>query len=79
MHHPRIQRRRALAILGAQPLIDVRSPRNYTGKRTLMPDYPEEEALQAGHIPTAVHIPLGKAADESGRCAAARNWNSSMT
>lgn len=56
-----------LAILGAQPLIDVRSPEEYTGKRTHMPDYPEEGALRAGHIPTAVHIPWGKAADESGR------------
>ena len=56
-----------LAILGTQPLIDVRSPDEYTGKRTHMPDYPEEGALRAGHIPTARSIPWGKAADESGR------------
>jgi thiosulfate/3-mercaptopyruvate sulfurtransferase len=56
-----------LAILGSEPLIDVRSPDEYTGKRTHMPDYPEEGALRAGHIPTARSIPWGKAADDSGR------------
>ncbi len=56
-----------LAALGAGPLIDVRSPEEYTGKRTHMPDYPEEGALRAGHIPTARSIPWGKAADDSGR------------
>jgi thiosulfate/3-mercaptopyruvate sulfurtransferase len=56
-----------LATLGTQPLIDVRSPQEYTGERTHMPDYPEEGALRGGHIPTAVSIPWGKAAAESGR------------
>jgi thiosulfate/3-mercaptopyruvate sulfurtransferase len=56
-----------LAILGAEPLIDVRSPDEYTGRRTHMPDYPEEGALRAGHIPTARSIPWAKAADDSGR------------
>jgi thiosulfate/3-mercaptopyruvate sulfurtransferase len=56
-----------LAILDSQPLIDVRSPEEYTGKRTHMPDYPEEGALRAGHIPTARSIPWGKAVDESSR------------
>ncbi|MCV7409355.1 thiosulfate sulfurtransferase [Mycobacterium florentinum] len=56
-----------LDILGSQPLIDVRSPDEYTGKRTHMPDYPEEGALRAGHIPTARSIPWGRAVDENGR------------
>ncbi len=56
-----------LGVLGAQPLIDVRSPQEYTGERTHMPDYPEEGALRGGHIPTARSIPWGKAADDSGR------------
>ncbi len=56
-----------LAILGKQPLIDVRSPQEYTGERTHMPDYPEEGALRGGHIPTARSIPWGKAAQDSGR------------
>lgn len=52
-----------LAILGNQPLIDVRSPDEYTGARTHMPDYPEEGALRAGHIPTARSVPWGQAVD----------------
>ncbi len=56
-----------LAALGRQPLIDVRSPQEYTGERTHMPDYPEEGALRGGHIPTARSIPWATAADDSGR------------
>jgi thiosulfate/3-mercaptopyruvate sulfurtransferase len=56
-----------LPILGKQPLIDVRSPQEYTGERTHMPDYPEEGALRGGHIPTAKSIPWAKAAQDSGR------------
>jgi thiosulfate/3-mercaptopyruvate sulfurtransferase len=56
-----------LTSLGSQTLIDVRSPQEYTGERTHMPDYPEEGALRGGHIPTAVSVPWAKAADDSGR------------
>ncbi|WP_099020385.1 sulfurtransferase [Mycolicibacterium palauense] len=56
-----------LTALGRQTLIDVRSPQEYTGERTHMPDYPEEGALRGGHIPTAVSVPWAKAADENGR------------
>jgi thiosulfate/3-mercaptopyruvate sulfurtransferase len=56
-----------LAALGSATLIDVRSPQEYTGERTHMPDYPEEGALRAGHIPTAVSVPWAKAADEQSR------------
>ena len=48
-------------------LIDVRSPQEYTGERTHMPDYPEEGALRGGHIPGAVSVPWAKAADDAGR------------
>ena len=44
------------------PLIDVRSPEEYTGERTHMPAYPEEGALRAGHIPSAVSVPWARAA-----------------
>lgn len=54
-----------LANLG-KPLIDVRSPEEYTGERTTAPAYPEEGALRAGHIPTAANVPWGKAANEDG-------------
>lgn len=56
-----------LNALGGSTLIDVRSPQEYTGERTHMPDYPEEGALRGGHIPTALSVPWAKAADETGR------------
>ena len=46
------------------PLIDVRSPQEYTGERTHMPDYPQEGALRGGHIPSAQSVPWAKAANE---------------
>lgn len=55
-----------LAALGTQPLIDVRSPEEYTGERTHMPAYPEEGALRGGHIPTAASVPWARAAAEDG-------------
>jgi thiosulfate/3-mercaptopyruvate sulfurtransferase len=48
------------------PLIDVRSPEEYSGERTTMPAYPEEGALRAGHIPSAQSVPWAKAAAEDG-------------
>ncbi len=53
--------------LGKGPLVDVRSPQEYTVERTHMPDYPEEGALRGGHIPSAVSIPWAKAAAADGR------------
>ncbi len=52
--------------LGQFPLIDVRSPEEYTGERTHMPNYPEEGALRGGHIPSAQSVPWAKAANEDG-------------
>jgi len=49
-----------------KPLIDVRSPEEYTGERTHMPAYPEEGAMRGGHIPTAASVPWGRAAAEDG-------------
>lgn len=43
------------------PLIDVRSPEEYTGKRFHMPDYPNEGALRGGHIPGAKSVPWARA------------------
>lgn len=54
-----------LAHLG-KPLIDVRSPEEFTGERTTAPAYPDEGALRAGHIPSAVNIPWARAAAENG-------------
>ncbi|WP_040164338.1 sulfurtransferase [Microbacterium gorillae] len=46
------------------PLIDVRSPEEYTGERTHMPAYPEEGALRGGHIPSAQSVPWARAVAE---------------
>ena len=51
------------------PLVDVRSPEEYTGERLHMPDFPNEGATRGGHIPTAASIPWSKSiqADETFR------------
>lgn len=56
-----------LDAIGRVPMIDVRSPAEYTGERTHMPDYPEEGALRGGHIPTAASVPWARAAAADGR------------
>ncbi len=45
------------------PLVDVRSPDEYSGKLTHMPNYPQEGALRGGHIPGAKSVPWAKAAN----------------
>jgi thiosulfate/3-mercaptopyruvate sulfurtransferase len=45
-------------------LVDVRSPQEYSGERTHMPEYPQEGTLRGGHIPTAVNIPWAQAVRE---------------
>ena len=47
------------------PLIDVRSPEEYSGERTHMPAYPDEGALRGGHIPSAKSVPWARAAAEN--------------
>ncbi len=39
------------------PLVDVRSPQEYTGELIHMPGYPQEGAQRGGHIPGAMNIP----------------------
>jgi thiosulfate/3-mercaptopyruvate sulfurtransferase len=46
---------------GKKPMIDVRSPAEYSGERLHMPDYPNEGALRGGHIPGAKSVPWAKA------------------
>jgi thiosulfate/3-mercaptopyruvate sulfurtransferase len=43
------------------PLVDVRSPAEYSGERLHMLDYPNEGALRGGHIPGAVNVPWARA------------------
>lgn len=49
-----------------KPLVDVRSPLEYSGERTHMEGYEQEGALRGGHIPTAASVPWAKAANEDG-------------
>ena len=44
-------------------LVDVRSPGEYAGTVTHMPDYPQEGVLRGGHIPGAASIPWAQAAN----------------
>ena len=46
------------------PLVDVRSPAEYSGEKLHMPEYPQEGALRGGHIPGAKNIPWAKAVNE---------------
>jgi thiosulfate/3-mercaptopyruvate sulfurtransferase len=47
-------------------LVDVRSPQEFSGERTHMPEYPQEGTLRGGHIPTAASIPWAQAVREDG-------------
>jgi thiosulfate/3-mercaptopyruvate sulfurtransferase len=49
-----------------KPLIDVRSPDEFTGKLLHMENYPQEGALRGGHIPGAKNVPWARAANEDG-------------
>jgi thiosulfate/3-mercaptopyruvate sulfurtransferase len=54
-----------LAHLG-KPMVDVRSPGEYSGELLHMPDYPQEGAVRGGHIPGAASVPWARAAAEDG-------------
>jgi thiosulfate/3-mercaptopyruvate sulfurtransferase len=45
------------------PLVDVRSPAEYSGEKTHMPEYPQEGVLRGGHIPGAKNVPWARAAN----------------
>ena len=55
-----------LAHVGKGPLVDVRSPGEYSGELSHMPDYPQEGAIRTGHIPTARSVPWKRAANDDG-------------
>jgi thiosulfate/3-mercaptopyruvate sulfurtransferase len=49
-----------------KPLVDVRSPGEFIGEVTHMPDYPQEGVLRGGHIPGAKSCPWARAANDDG-------------
>ena len=54
-----------LAHLG-KPMVDVRSPGEFSGELLHMPDYPQEGAMRGGHIPGATSVPWARAANDDG-------------
>jgi len=46
-----------------KPMVDVRSPQEFSGERTHMPEYPQEGVLRGGHIPGAKNVPWARAAN----------------
>jgi len=49
-----------------KPLVDVRSPGEYSGELLHMADYPQEGAMRGGHIHGAKSVPWSRAANEDG-------------
>ena len=49
-----------------KPLVDVRSPGEYSGELLHMADYPQEGAMRGGHIGGAKNVPWSRAANEDG-------------
>ena len=63
----RVFRRQVLDhVVSSRPLVDVRSPQEFSGELLHMPDYPNEGALRGGHIPGAANIPWARAVNEDG-------------
>lgn len=48
------------------PMVDVRSPDEFAGRKLHMPEYPQEGALRGGHIPGARNVPWARAANPDG-------------
>lgn len=57
--------RRAIERLNETVLVDVRSPKEFSGEITAPPEYPTEHAQRGGHIPGANNIPWAQAVRES--------------
>jgi thiosulfate/3-mercaptopyruvate sulfurtransferase len=56
----------AVAAIGVQNLIDVRSPDEYAGRLMAPAHLPQEQAQRAGHIPTSLNVPWSKNANDDG-------------
>jgi thiosulfate/3-mercaptopyruvate sulfurtransferase len=57
----RAYRDQVLSKIGKIGLVDVRSPKEYSGELLAPENLPQEGAQRGGHIPTAVSIPWGTA------------------
>jgi thiosulfate/3-mercaptopyruvate sulfurtransferase len=56
----------AVAAIGVQNLIDVRSPDEFAGRLMAPAHLPQEQAQRAGHMPTSLNVPWSKNANDDG-------------
>ena len=62
--------------LAGKPLVDVRSPGEYTGEMLHMPDYPQEGALRGAIFPARSAFPGRKRRRTMARSKPRKNWRS---
>ena len=62
----RALRDEVIAAVRTTPMVDVRSPAEYSGALAAPAHLPQEQAQRSGHIPGAVNIPWSRAANEDG-------------
>lgn len=56
----------AVAAIGKQNLIDVRSPDEYAGRLLAPAHLPQEQSQRAGHVPTSLNVPWSKNVNDDG-------------
>ncbi|EDY44873.1 sulfurtransferase [Streptomyces sp. SPB074] len=56
----------AVSAIGAENLVDVRSPDEFSGKLLAPAHLPQEQSQRPGHIPSARNIPWSKNANDDG-------------
>ncbi|MHB8509145.1 MAG: sulfurtransferase [Candidatus Dormibacteria bacterium] len=62
----RALRDEVISAVGITPMVDVRSPDEFSGKLAAPAHLPQEQAQRKGHIPGAKNVPWSKAANEDG-------------
>jgi thiosulfate/3-mercaptopyruvate sulfurtransferase len=62
----RALRDEVIAKVGTTPMVDVRSPDEFSGKLAAPAHLPQEQAQKKGHIPGAKNVPWSKSANEDG-------------
>jgi thiosulfate/3-mercaptopyruvate sulfurtransferase len=65
-HSIRAFRDEAVAAIGVQNLVDVRSPDEYAGRLLAPAHLPQEQAQRAGHVPTSINVPWSKNCNDDG-------------
>jgi thiosulfate/3-mercaptopyruvate sulfurtransferase len=55
-----------ISAIGTTPILDVRSPAEFSGEILAPAHFPQEQPQIRGHVPTAVNIPWAKSAADDG-------------